>query len=200
MRLTRPLVLASGSPRRIGLLREAGLPFEVVEAPPETEGRVDPSLPPGDAAERRALAKASWAAEGRPGTFVLGADTVVVLGGEVLGKPRDAQDARRMIERLSGRTHEVITGFALVGDGVRRLARVETRVRFRPLDAEAIARYVATGEPMDKAGAYAIQGGGGGLVDRVEGSYTNVVGLPLPEVLAALAECGALEDAPPGVP
>ena len=169
-----------------------------MEVPAEEEDRVDPSLPPGEGAGRRALAKAAWAAERRPDAVVLGADTIVVLQGEVLGKPSDAAGAREMLSRLSGRTHRVITGFAIVSGGEARTRLVETEVGFRALDAASIERYVESGEPMDKAGAYAIQGAGGGFIDRVSGSYTNVVGLPLPEVLAALAECGAGEENGPG--
>lgn len=194
MRLSEPLILASGSPRRAQLLREAGVPFEVAEAPPETEGRAGDGLSPAEAAVSRALAKALWASGRHPGRWVLGADTVVVLDGEGLGKPAGPAEARRMLGRLSGRTHEVLTGWALVNGERRRTGCVRTRVGFRRLDGDAIARYAAGGEPMDKAGAYAIQGAGGALVDRIEGSYTNVVGLPLPEVLGALAECGALEE------
>jgi len=197
VRLRRSLILASGSPRRRQLLEDAGLSFEVAPAPPEHEAAAAAGLAPGEAAERRAAAKAEWAAGRFPEAVILAADTVVVLGGEALGKPADAEEARAMLARLSGRPHRVVTGFALVGPGLRRLSRAETRVWFRPLDGDAIARYVATGEPMDKAGAYGIQGRGGALVDRIEGSYTNVVGLPLAEVFAALAECGILDGGPP---
>ena len=198
IKLNRPLVLASGSPRRKELLECAGLSFEVVEVPAEEEDGVDPSLPPGEGAGRRALAKAAWAAVHRPDAVVLGADTIVVLEGEVLGKPSGAAGAREMLLRLSGCTHRVITGFAIVSGGEVRTRLVETEVGFRALDAASIGRYVESGEPMDKAGAYAIQGAGGGFIDRVSGSYTNVIGLPLPEVLAALAECVASEEIGPG--
>jgi septum formation protein len=198
IKLNRSLVLASGSPRRKELLECAGLSFEVMKVPAEEEDGVDPSLPPGEGAGRRALAKAVWAAARRLDAVVLGADTIVVLGDDVLGKPPDAAGAREMLHRLSGRTHRVITGFAIVSGGEARTCLVETEVRFRALDAASIGRYVESGEPMDKAGAYAIQGAGGGFIDRVRGSYTNVVGLPLPEVLATLAECGAGEENGPG--
>ncbi|MEK6711172.1 MAG: nucleoside triphosphate pyrophosphatase [Nitrospinota bacterium] len=194
MRVSEPLILASGSPRRAQLLREAGVALEVAEAPPEVEERTGDGRSPAEAAVGRALAKARWASGRHPGRWVLAADTVVVLGGEVLGKPAGAAGARRMLGRLSGRSHEVLTGYALVNGERRRTGCVRTLVSFRRLDADAIARYVETGEPLDKAGAYAIQGMGGSLVDRVEGSYTNVVGLPVPEVLGALAECGVLAE------
>ena len=190
--LRRPLVLASASPRRKELLESTGLVFEVLAPPPAEEEGVDSSLPPVESARASALAKASWAAGRRPDAAVLGADTVVVLDGEVLGKPADAAGARRMLARLSGRGHQVLTAFSVFVDGAARTRVVETEVSFRSLDEAVIGRYVDSGEPMDKAGAYAIQGAGGGFVDRVAGSYTNVVGLPLPEVLAGLAECGVL--------
>jgi septum formation protein len=188
----RPLVLASASPRRKELLESAGIVFEVLAPPATEEEGVDPSLPPVETASAGALAKASWAAARRPEAAVLGADTVVVLAGEILGKPADAADARQMLARLSGRGHRVLTAFSVLVDGAVHARVVETEVSFRSLDEAAIGRYVDGGEPMDKAGAYAIQGAGGGFVDRVIGSYTNVVGLPLPEVLAELAACGVL--------
>ncbi len=195
----RPLVLASASPRREQLLREAGLSFEIDAPPPEEEENgADESLPPEGRAQGRARAKAAWAAVRHPGAVVLGADTVVVLEGEEMGKPGKSGEARKMLGRLSGRKHEVITGFALAFDGNIRTFAVRTEVCFRALDDESIGRYVATGEPMDKAGAYAIQGAGGSLIDSVRGSYTNVVGLPLPEVLSALEDCGALGEESPG--
>ncbi len=194
----RPLVLASASPRREQLLREAGLSFEIDAPPPEEEEGVDTSLPPEEGAQARARAKAAWAAARHPGAVVLGADTVVVLEGEEMGKPGNSGEARNKLVRLSGRKHEVITGFALAFDGNVRTFAVRTEVRFRVLEDAVIDRYIASAEPMDKAGAYAIQGAGGSLIDSVRGSYTNVVGLPLPEVLSALADCGALEEESPG--
>ncbi len=195
----RPLVLASASPRREQLLREAGLSFEIDAPPPEEEKNgVDESLPPEERVKARARAKAAWAAGHHPDSVVLGADTVVVLEGEEMGKPGSPEEAREMLTRLSGRSHEVMTGFSLAHGGGVRTFVVKTEVRFRVLDDESIGRYVASGEPMDKAGAYAIQGAGGSLIDSVRGSYTNVVGLPLPEVLSALADCGALGEESPG--
>lgn len=189
----RSLVLASASPRRKQLLEEAGLQFEVLAAPVEEELKRD-GFSPAEFAEESALAKAAWAFGRRPEAAVLGADTIVVLGEEILGKPQDREDARRMLSRLSGRTHRVITGFAVLAPGTSRSGHIETQVRFRRLSGADIDRYAGSGEPMGKAGAYAIQGRGGSLIDRIEGSYTNVVGLPVPEVLAALSSCGALED------
>lgn len=129
---------------------------------------------------RMAMAKAIAVSNGSEGgCLVLGADTIVVVDGEVLGKPRDTADAISMLRRLSGRTHEVLTGVAIIGGGGRRTAVATTRVTLVDLDDGAIDAYVATGESMDKAGAYGIQGIASRFVDRIEGSYTNVVGLPM---------------------
>ena len=196
MRQIRNFILASGSPRRKWLLEEAGLAFDVLETPPGVEEGSPQLFGAAAEAGRRALAKARCAAKMRPGVFVLGADTVVAVEEKILGKPLSVKDASNMLRMLSGRTHEVITAFALLGSDARHEDAVRTKVRFRKIDEEAIVRYVESGEPMDKAGAYAIQGLGGGLVDRVEGSYTNVVGLPLAEVLELLTRCGVVESSP----
>ena len=196
LRQLQHFILASGSPRRKRLLEEIGLVFDVVQAPPDVEEEAAPGLEACAEAMRRALAKAGCVAKMNPGAYVLGADTVVVLEGEILGKPSSADDASRMLGLLSGRTHEVITAFVLLGADSRQEEAVATKVSFRLIDGETIARYVESGEPMDKAGAYAIQGLGGSLVDRVEGSYTNVVGLPVAEVLKVLMRCGVVTDAP----
>lgn len=174
------MILASASPRRRELLAAAGLVFEV--RPAEVDETPGPQEPPRRYALRVATAKA-LAVEGER---VLAADTIVVLDGEILGKPTDATDAAQMLRRLAGRAHTVMTAVVL-REG-RRLRRrlIRTRVHFRPLSEVEIAAYVATGEPLDKAGAYGIQGRGGALVDRVSGSYTNVVGLPLRETLELL--------------
>jgi septum formation protein len=171
------LILASSSPRRAELLRAAGIPFEVIPVD------VDESLlklePPGEHVRRLARGKADAAFASHPDAVVLGADTIVTVGGEIMSKPRDAGDATRMLRLLSGREHEVLTGVALVA---RRGAVVEvarTRVWFNPLTEAEIADYVATGEPLDKAGAYGIQGIGSRFIDRIQGSYSNVVGLPV---------------------
>lgn len=143
---------------------------------------------------RLAAAKARDVAAGRTAGFVLAADTDVVLDGAVLGKPRDADDARTMLERLSGRVHAVVTGFEVYDISRRHTdgGVVQTRVEFAVLTRAEVDAYVATGEPMGKAGGYAIQGRAAGMVRRIEGSYTNVVGLPLCEVLETLARMGAL--------
>src|SRR5438094_277480 len=143
---------------------------------------------------RLARAKAAAVAARRPADWVLAADTIVEQGGVMLGKPADAGDAARMVGQLAGREHRVATGFALVGPGggVHAAEVVLTRVRFRRLDARAIERYVASREGDDKAGAYAVQGFGAGLIESIEGSFTNVIGLPLVEVGRALEEAGLL--------
>ena len=196
MRQIQHFILASGSPRRKQLLEDAGLVFDVAGAPPDVEEDVAPAIGGEAEAMRRALAKASFVAKMRPGAFVLGADTVVVLEGEIFGKPSSPEDASRMLGILSGRTHEVITAFTFLGANFHQQGAVTTKVSFREIDGETIERYVESGEPMDKAGAYAIQGMGGSLVDKVEGSYTNVVGLPVAEVLNMFMRCGAVTDAP----
>ena len=173
--LRAPLVLASASPRRRDLLGRLGLSFEVR---PTDADETWPALPPGPAAEAVALRKAR--ALEAPGALVLAADTVVVLGGDVLGKPADADEARATLRRLSGRTHEVVTGIALRHGDRETTAHASTRVTFAELADAEIAAYVATGSPLDKAGSYGIQDDAGALlVSRVEGDYFNVVGLPL---------------------
>ena len=181
------LVLASSSPRRRQLLAMVGAVFEV--DPPATEEVVPPGLGPADVAVRLAAAKADEVASRHADALVIGADTVVAVDGDILGKPRDEEDARRMLRRLVGRAHEVWTGLALVhaAAGRRVQAAERTRVYFRAVDEAALERYVATGEGWDKAGAYAAQGMGALLVERVEGCFFNVVGLPLAR-LAALME------------
>ena len=174
------LILASASPRRAQVLRDAGIAFEAV-ATRVDESRRENELPL-DFVRRLAEAKARAAAERTSiAAIVVGADTEVVVDGLVLGKPASADDAHAMLRRLSSRTHEVLTGLAIVRlpDGAARTEHEITRVTFAPLTEEEIADYIASGEPFDKAGAYAIQGRGGRYVTHVEGCYFNVVGLPL---------------------
>lgn len=181
------LVLASASPRRAQILRAIGVPFRVRVA------ELDESLRPGEdaprAAERLAQAKALAVAatESLP---VLAADTLVVCEGEVLGKPASANEATYMLRRLSGRDHEVVTGVCLVAQGVPRSGLERTTVSFAPMSDEQIAAYVATGEPMDKAGAYHIDGRGALFVASVSGSPSNVAGLPVRLVFRLAAEAG----------
>jgi septum formation protein len=182
------IVLASGSPRRRDLLRAAGFDFVVDAA--DVDERREPGETPRQYVERLACAKARSVAGRHPGALVLGADTAVVLGDEVLGKPASADDAATMLERLSGRAHEVLTGIAVIRDG-RMFSTVEqTTVWMQPLAAQDVAAYVETGEPLDKAGAYAIQGLASRFVSRIDGSYSNVVGLPL-VVVAGLLRAAA---------
>ena len=170
-------MLASRSPRRARLLREAGYKIDVMPADVD-ESRLDGESPRRYVA-RLAAAKAAAVASRAAGRIVVAADTIVLIDGLVLGKPADPRDAAAMLKRLSGRTHEVLTGVVVARDG-RRLEAVETtRVTFAMLEPARIAWYAGTGEPDDKAGAYAVQGIGSRFVERIEGSYTNVVGLPV---------------------
>jgi septum formation protein len=167
------LVLASSSPRRVELLRRAGYAFDV-----RPGGAVEPPYAGGDpAAHAESLARAK--AAGARGDVVIGADTIVVVDGEVLGKPADAAGAAAMLRLLSGRAHEVVTAVAVRRDGELRSGHASARVTFRRLAPEEIDAYVATGEPLDKAGAYAFQGGAGAFVTRLEGDADTVIGLPL---------------------
>ena len=181
-----PVVLASASPRRVALLRQVGLAFTVADPGPDRAW-------PGEAEPRngvRALAldKAQRVAAGRAGSVVIGADTVVVVRGTRLGKPRDAGEALEMLRRLHGRTHEVWTGIAVLHQGERRTAAECTQVQFTRLDDWTLRHYARSGEPLDKAGGYAIQGAAAGFVKRVMGDYSNVVGLPLGRLRQILAE------------
>lgn len=179
------LILASTSPRRRILLAAAGVEFELGESGVE-EVRLA-GEPAAKFALRMAEEKALAVSRRADGTLVLGADTVVECGGEILGKPRDHTDAHRMLRLLSGRFHTVVTAFALARDGcVTESHAIASRVRFRELGDDEIDAYIRTGEPMDKAGAYGIQAEGAGLVVELEGERDNVMGLPVGEVLAAL--------------
>ena len=188
------IVLASASPRRVELLASAGVEFEVHAG--DISEKVLPGEAPEDHVVRLAREKALNVASKAEGRYFIGADTVVVCAGEIMGKPKDSADAERMLWKLSGVPHKVITGFAIYDrqrhDAVS--AAVTTRVCFKQLRDEEIHAYIATGCPFDKAGAYAIQGGAAHMVERIEGSYTNVVGLPLCEVVEALRTIGALGD------
>ncbi|HWX56811.1 MAG TPA: Maf family protein [Verrucomicrobiae bacterium] len=185
------LILASSSPRRQDLLHQAGIPFEVHAAHiPEIH---NPGEPPLDYAMRLAREKALAVAGKFPGRFVLGADTIVVVGDQLLEKPRDTQDAVRMLHLLSGRGHEVTTAVSLVlPDESTDSRHCTTQVFFRELLEQEIQDYAASGEPADKAGAYAIQGGAARWNVRLEGEYSNVVGLPLPLVREMLRANGFL--------
>ena len=188
------LVLASASPRRQALLRNAGIAFTVQPADIDESPRDGES--PVECAQRLAREKALAVFRSRPQDCVLGADTIVVVEENILGKPRDATDAARMLRLLSGRTHDVITGVCLVGpvgkltteDRELRTASETTRITMCEVSDEDISEYIATGEPMDKAGAYAIQGRASRWISRIEGDYSNVVGLPVALVYRMLQD------------
>jgi len=189
------LILGSASPRRAALLREMRVPFAVDAS--DVPEQPAPGEAPGAFARRAAIDK-GWAVSRRhAGAWVLAADTVVALDGDILGKPADHADARRMLRLLSGRGHAVLTAVALFAPdrGCADTAVVRTAVTFRPLADAEIDAYVAGGEPADKAGAYAIQGGAAGFVTAVRGSYSNVVGLPVEELRAMLARHRLLDGA-----
>ena len=183
----RRLLLASASPRRRELLARAGYTFDVVPSGVDEQRLVNES--PDAFVVRIALAKATAVSSGSEDRrLVVGADTIVVVDGTILGKPLDTDDAISMLRRLSGRTHDVLTGVAIVSGGDRRTAMATTRVTLVDLDDRAIGAYVETGESMDKAGAYGVQGIASRFVDRIEGSYTNVVGLPMTVVKRLIKE------------
>ena len=172
------IILASQSPRRRELLERMGLPFRIIT--PDIDERMERALPPGELVAAISAEKAgAVAAQAGPDAVVIAADTVVALDGAVLGKPADESDAARMLSALSGRTHQVFTGLTVACGADVRTVSEETAVTFRPLTAEEIAAYVRTGEPMDKAGAYGIQGLGALFVEGIRGDYCNVMGLPL---------------------
>jgi septum formation protein len=189
------LILASSSPRRAEILRSAGLPFSVLSS------AVDESPLPNEAPEalvlRLAKAKADLVVARAVGpVIIIAADTIVVLDNKILGKPNSAEDARHMLQQLSGRTHAVLTGVALVRlpDAVHRQFAESTLVHFRPIREEELSAYLETEEPYDKAGAYAIQGLAGRFIPRVEGCYFNVVGLPLSRLVSELHSLGWSEN------
>ncbi len=186
----RQIILASASPRRRELLTQAGIPFTV--EPADVDERVLSGETPEEHTARLAREKARVAARRRRKGIVLAADTVVVVDKRILGKPGDRQDALRMLTRLSGRKHRVVTAVAVLDAGTGRMAvrHAMTGVWFRRLSRREIAAYVATGEPLDKAGAYGIQGRGALLVERIDGCYFNVVGLPISLVGSLLAKFG----------
>ena len=186
------VVLASSSPRRRELLALVGIRHEVDPA------NIDESYLPGEQpaahAERLARGKAAVVAERAPDAVTIGADTIVVVDGDVLGKPRDEAHAAEMLRRLSGRAHVVMTGVAAVWRGRTASAVEQVGVTFRPLTDAEIARYIATGEPMDKAGAYGIQGYGATIVDRVDGDYFAVMGLAINRLVRLLESLGLRYD------
>jgi septum formation protein len=187
------LILASSSPRRRDLLSTLGLTFQVVI--PEIREIPSPHETPRDFTLRVAERKAQVVGDRYPHAWVIGADTVVVLEGAILGKPRDRDDAKRMLQQLANREHIVITGYALVKAAEdKKVGGVEeTRVKIDSLGEREIDWYVNTGEPLDKAGGYAIQGKGAFMVEWIEGSYTNVVGLPLCQIMRLFKDVGIFD-------
>ena len=187
------ILLASGSPRRRELFTEAGLNFEVVNVDvDETPNEKEPEKVAQELSRRKAVAADREPASGR-NKVIVAADTVVIHNGKVLGKPKDEADAVRMLTELSGAVHDVITGVTILTPGREEVTFSQrTRVRFRPLSEEEIRDYVATGEPMDKAGAYGIQGLGGRLVEGIDGDFNNVVGFPIDRFLAIMKAIGEI--------
>jgi septum formation protein len=183
---SRSIVLASASPRRQELLRNAGIEFVV--CPSDIPEVPLPGESPRDFGERMAREKARVVRANGKGGVILAADTVVAVGGEILGKPTDTDDARRMLRLLSDRTHEVISAVCLLGSGFEDVRSESTAVHFNPMSDSEIAEYVATAEPMDKAGAYAIQGRASRWISSIVGDYYNVVGLPVDLVWRMLRE------------
>jgi septum formation protein len=188
------LILASASPRRRELLSAIGLKF--VTVPSDVAEDEIPGESPEDMVCRLARSKAADVGAGNPGAWILGADTIVVINGIILGKPENIDDACRMLGLLAGKIHTVFTGYSIINSEFPERAKVnfvKSDVLIRPLSGDEIRDYVCTGEPMDKAGSYAIQGLGSGIVQKVNGSYTNVVGLPVCEVAMDLKELGIFD-------
>jgi len=183
------IILASRSPRRRELLERMGIvKFDII--PAEGEERADPALAPDRLVEALSRQKAAEIAAGHPDALIIAADTVVSIDGRVLGKPHSREEAAQMLALLSGREHTVYTGITVARGGQTVTQHEATAVHFRPLSPGDISQYVATGEPMDKAGAYGIQGYGSMLVDRIQGDYFNVMGLPVCRLARVLAGFG----------
>jgi septum formation protein len=191
-----PLILASVSPRRRDLLNQIGIPFQSVGS--RTDEAVQTKMKPTDFACMMATRKAESVKKVHRNRWILAADTLVVVNKRIFGKPRDARDCRTMLSELSGKRHRVITGFCILepSGNKSQLQAVTTMVDVKELSALEIDAYIETGEPFGKAGAYAIQGIGAFMVEGIEGSYTNIVGLPVCEVVRALLACGALQGFP----
>lgn len=184
-----PIILASGSPRRKELLGNLGIPFDTM--PSNVEEVVE--LVDGDFADyvqKLAVKKGAAVSELRPDAFVIAADTIVVFDGEVYPKPSSKEQAESFLRRFAGKTHSVFTGVSILGNGISNVFSVETKVTFKELDEQLIRAYVDSGDPMDKAGGYGIQTSGALLVDKIDGDYLNVVGLPLSRLLEILREEG----------
>jgi septum formation protein len=185
----KKLILASRSPRRSELLQSLGLKFEV--SPSKVEEITDPEQTPEQNATNIARDKARWVARQNPDSYVLGADTMVVLDQEIIGQPTDEEDARRILTKLKGKQHRVITGVVLITPKAREYeTAVISTVSIKSVSENEIQSYIETGEPLDKAGAYAIQGTGSFLVESWEGSYSNIVGLPLEALTGLFQQAG----------
>ena len=197
--MKKKIILASASPRRRELLKHLGLTFEVI--PSKIEEDVKDGEEPCEHVLRLARLKAQEIARDQDSAVIIGADTIVVLGGEILGKPKDEEEAFAMLSQMSGRVHRVFTGFCVLdaSDGSEYSEAVESKVRFKHLTPEEIRGYIKTGEPMDKAGAYAVQGRGSYMIKEIQGSYTNVVGLPLCELFEVLSRVKVIEMYPNAV-
>ena len=186
----KKIILASASPRRKQLLEQIGLKFEV--DPSDYDEKIEPGLGPRELAKKISRGKAETVARRHKNAIVIGADTFIVLGNRILGKPHTADEARKMLEAISGKPHLVITGFCVIGSDTGKTisGSAETIVFVKKLTPKEIDAYVKSGEPLDKAGAYAIQGLGAVIVERIEGDYFNVIGLPLSALAEALQEFG----------
>lgn len=184
------IILASTSPRRKELLEKTGLPFTIVASNYEEDMTL--ALAPHDLAKHLSKGKADAVAPDHQDSIIIAADTFIVFGDKILGKPHTSEKAKEMLAMLSGKTHSIITGFTIIDTKTKKTTSctTETKVHFRKLTADEIDAYVATGEPLDKAGAYGIQGLGSELVDKIEGSFSNVVGLPVEEVMVVLKDFG----------
>jgi len=192
-----PLILASISPRRKAILKQIGIPFDSAGSMiNETQYK---QIKPTDIACQMAVRKVKSVQHAYNNRWILGADTIVVIDKTIFGKPKNPGECRDMLLCLKGKTHEVITGFCIHDPGKKlvHLEAVMTKVKIRELSDIEIAAYIKTGEPFGKAGAYAIQGIGSFMIEEINGSYTNVVGLPVYEVIRAMITCGALKDFPP---
>ncbi len=186
----KKIILASGSPRRKELLEKIGLQFEVAAS--DIEEDLANGLPPRKLAEKLSLEKAVAAAKKYPDAVIIAADTIGVFDGKIIGKPHTPAEAVEMLSMLSGKSHLVVTGYTILDTGTQKSVTksVETKVDFRSLTGAEIEAYVATGEPLDKAGAYAIQGLGALIVEKIEGDYYNVIGLPLSSLMESLKDFG----------
>ena len=187
LRLPR-IVLASGSPRRAEIMNSVG--WEFTKTVPDVDESVVDGESPEDYVQRLAGEKALAVAAGHPGEIILAADTTVVIGGEIIGKPEDLQDARRMIRILSGNWHEVLTGVAVARNGDERIGMQRTRVKFAQMTDAEVDFLVEKGDPLDKAGAYAVQAQAALFIEGIEGDYWNVVGLPISLVYRLIGELG----------